>query len=151
MQVKIVDDLHTVSWHYSHPEINALMEQKNITREDVRKMKNKTELAHALGLDSLPLPTHTECVIRNQNGDEIAEAQVSKHANDPYDKNAARKYSLKKALDQLFPAQDNLSHKAPRRDFWNTYLHRGPSQEEKTFMRLLKKYAGAEVNVAPAI
>lgn len=127
---------YTIGWFYGNPQLDQLLEDANISGEDARKMK-KSELAEKLGLQTLPLPSHTECIIRNGEGDEIAHAEVVKHVGDVYNKDKARKAALKKVLTALFP---NYEDKTVRGAFWKVYLRRGPSNEEKLFARLLTKY-----------
>lgn len=126
----------SISWAHTNPKLDVLLVEANITPLQASSMK-KNELANVLGIPMLPLPTQTECIICDEDGVVIMAAEVIKHVDDPYSKDKARKFSLKKALSNLFPEYED---KAVRRLFWETYLHRGPSKQEKTFLKLLKKF-----------
>ena len=136
MQVNIMGVKLSFSFLYTNVILAALIMEKGIEPDDARKMK-KSELAKALDIPNLPLPSNTECFITNEAGDVLSRSEVIKHVDDMYNKDKARKYALKKALFQLYPEHED---KNSRRQFWNTYLQRISSKQEKLFLKLMKKY-----------
>lgn len=136
MQVNINGAKISFSFLYTSLAIAALIMEKGIEPADARKMK-KSELAEALDLPNLPLPSNTECLIRNETGEVLSHSEVIKHVDHVYNKDKARKYALKKALFQLYPEHEDKNN---RRQFWNAYLQRISSKQEKLFLKLMKKY-----------
>ena len=67
-------------------------------------------------------PDTTWCFIADQDGKVICEASVHRYHKDTEDRDKARKYSLAKALNILFPFD-----KEARKQFWLSYLKRHDS------------------------
>lgn len=122
MQVVNNDQVFHVSWMYLNPELVRLIEQANVTEEEVKAAKKeKGGLGRLLGLRSIPQPNTTVCVIKDNEGRILVDVHVSRYHKDIHDTEKARRYSLTKALRILFPGNEN---KSLRREFWSTYVGR---------------------------
>lgn len=137
MKVSVNNQTYSVYWSY----VNTVLEQAMIAKQLVKadlvredgKPMNKAEVADLLGLDSYPEPKFTYCIIKNDEDGTIAASQcVTLHHKDKHDKEKARKFSLAKALDTLFPSAENtdvsddeiIANKEARGAFWTAYLSR---------------------------
>src|SRR4051812_31061515 len=94
-----------VGWRYDNPELEEMLARLAMSRESVRELNEpdlikemNKRLSGGLTIVSIPKPTVTTCIISREDKSVVAEASVKKHANDPYDKDKARRYSLGKVL-----------------------------------------------------
>lgn len=59
----------------------------------------------------------TTCTIKNNDKEIVVEKEIKLYHRDKFDKDNARKFSLNKALKEVFAKQD-------RQVFWSAYLNR---------------------------
>jgi len=133
-----------VGWKYDNPVLQGILSDLGITYDNFKKM-NKGELAKQLGLPHLPQPETTWCVIRDEEGNTVAEASVRKHVNDLFDKDQARRFSLEKVLNRTYPGAEN---KQTRRDFWKAYLDRKTVKNAEVFKETIQE--GEKESAVPA-
>lgn len=110
-----------VGWKYENPELDNLLSENGITRE-IAKTMNQDEILAAVGGKSLPKPITTHCIFTDEDKRIIESASVKRFHKDTFDKDKARRYSLAKVLDILYPGIDN---KETRAKFWSAYITRG--------------------------
>lgn len=113
-----------VGWRYENPELDQLLSENGITQERARKM-NEVEILAAVGRKTLPKPLVTHCIFTDEDKKVIESASVTRFYKDPYDKDKARRYSLEKVLNILYPGTEQ---KEVRAKFWQAYVMRGSSQ-----------------------
>lgn len=113
-----------VGWRYDNPELDKLLSEHGITQERARKM-NEVEILSAVGGKTLPKPSITHCIFTDEDKKEITSASVTRFYKDPYDKDKARRYSLGKVLNILYPGD---IQKGTRAKFWEAYIRRGSAQ-----------------------
>lgn len=113
-----------VGWRYDNPELDKLLSEHGITQERARKM-NEVEILSAVGGKTLPKPLTTHCIFTDEDKKEITSASVTRFYKDPYDKDKARRYSLGKVLNILYPGD---IQKETRAKFWEAYIRRGSTQ-----------------------
>jgi hypothetical protein len=118
MKVEHNGQTYVIGWQYKNPELEALLQEKGITQEEVKAMKNKKELIDKLGIQHLPKPTITTAILRVEKEDglwEMGRATTFKNPKDDWDQNEARKWSLRRLLIQLF------GDKLERTYIWDEY------------------------------
>lgn len=119
-----------VYWMYNDSYLPALLRKIGASNEDVEKMSKislKKQIEYweekfpgSLNTKDYPAPDTTWCFIL-EDGKPFVEASVVRYYKDPEDRDKARKYSLAKALRQVFP---NREEKEVRVKFWESYLNR---------------------------
>lgn len=119
--MKVVHENKTyfVDWKYENPELVAMLTSKGITEEQYRKMKF-TEVISALGVSQLPTPKFTVCFIKDENKQTLVEARTIRSVKDQFCKEVGRRYSLAKALRNMFPGTENKNN---RKVVWEKYLN----------------------------
>jgi len=113
-----------VGWRYDNPELDRLLSENGITQELARNM-NEVQILAAVGGKTLPKPLTTHCIFTDEDKQVIDSASVTRFYKDPYDKDKARRYSLGKVLNALYPG---LEGKEVRAKFWEAYIRRGSTQ-----------------------
>lgn len=143
MRVVKNNQTFSVGWRYENPKLVELLEHVGLTESDAEEM-SFAELCEALGMNALPDPAVTHCIIKNEEGEEIARATVKKWKHDRFMKSKARNFSLTKALRNLFPGEENSG---TRKLFWDVYLKRKDPRKSYRDLRTQNKVLSQELAV----
>ena len=132
MYINVNNRKYQIGWTYVNPLLETLLSFHGLTMTEAKKMKHK-ELCETLKTNILPLPNKVKCFIKDEKGEVIVESTITRHAYDAHCKEAARKYSLHRALNQVWTGRtpENLSMK---KAIWNAYLCRPRIKEEKKIL-----------------
>lgn len=118
-----------IRWSYANPQLMKLVQEAGLSTEQVVKM-TKPQLAIKLGLECLPKPTLTTCILSSSEGHVISAASVKFHSRDKWSRDVAREESLGKLVNGMYPGtkrgkkEENLKQKNARTKFWSAYFSR---------------------------
>lgn len=123
MQVIKNEQTMYVRWHYKNRQLEKMISKAGMTFEDVKDMSKK-ELADKLGVNNLPKPEITSCLVCDEENEIISVADVKWCPKYPWSREVAREASLTKVLRKIYPNEGPGEHKEMRRAFWNAYFSR---------------------------